>query len=103
MRQRVHDPLDPARDPRRDLLELPPVLHGPAEARGHRRPRRALQAPRRPAPAGLPRPRVPEAEPLRAGAPAVAVPASEAPPAAAVVQSDAPGDAPGQLWAQRDA
>src|SRR5215212_2852928 len=53
--QRVHDPLDEARDQRRDLLELPPLLHGQAEARGHRRPRRALPAPRRQArPAGAP-------------------------------------------------
>ena len=29
VRQRVHDALDQARDPRRDLLELPSVLHGP--------------------------------------------------------------------------
>ncbi|CAA9517702.1 MAG: LSU ribosomal protein L31p @ LSU ribosomal protein L31p, zinc-dependent, partial [uncultured Solirubrobacteraceae bacterium] len=48
VRQRVHHALDHARDLRRDLLELPSVLHRPPEARGHRRPRRALQAPRLP-------------------------------------------------------
>ena len=37
--------LDPGRDPRRDLLPVPSVLHGQAEARGHGRTRRALQAP----------------------------------------------------------
>ena len=47
LRQRLHDPLHRGRDPRRDLLELPPVLHGQAEARGHRRPRRPLPSPRR--------------------------------------------------------
>ena len=34
------------RDPRRDLLELPSLLHGPSEARRHRWSRRALPAPR---------------------------------------------------------
>src|SRR4051795_255062 len=47
VRQRVHDTVDPARDPRRDLLELPPVLHRPAEAGRHRWPGGPLQAPRR--------------------------------------------------------
>ncbi|CAA9470608.1 MAG: LSU ribosomal protein L31p @ LSU ribosomal protein L31p, zinc-dependent, partial [uncultured Solirubrobacteraceae bacterium] len=47
VRERVHDALHRAHDQRRDLLELPPVLHRPAEARRHRRPRRALPAPRR--------------------------------------------------------
>jgi uncharacterized protein YqhQ len=46
---------------------------------------------------------MPEAEPLQDGVPAVPQPASEAPPTADVVASDAPGDEPGQLWAQRDA
>ena len=55
VRQRVHDPLDQARAARGDLLELPPVLHGPAEARGHRRPRRAVPAPRRQQHAARPR------------------------------------------------
>ena len=41
-----------ARDPRRDLLQLPPVLHRASEAGRHRRPRRAVQAPRCQAPAG---------------------------------------------------
>src|SRR4051812_34922801 len=104
VRQRVHHAVDPARDPRRDLLELPPVLHGPAEARGHRWPRRALQAPRRKAPVGLPLlATMDEAEPLPDGVPAAPLPASEAPPTAEVVESDAPGEEPGQLWAQRDA
>src|SRR5918995_69036 len=49
VRQRIHDALDHARDPRGDLLELPSVLHGQAEAGRHRRARGALQAPRRPA------------------------------------------------------
>ena len=40
------------RDPRRDLLELPPVLHGQAEADGHRRPGRALPAAVREDPGG---------------------------------------------------
>ena len=44
LRQRVHDALDEARAARRDLLELPPVLHGQAEAAGLRRPGRALPA-----------------------------------------------------------
>ena len=43
----VPDALDEARAARRDLLELPPVLHGQAEADRHRRPRRALPAPAR--------------------------------------------------------
>ena len=47
LRQHVPDPLDEARAPRRDLLEVPPVLHGQAEADGHGRPRRALPAPAR--------------------------------------------------------
>ena len=56
LRQRVHHALHERRDPRRDLLELPPVLHGQAEAGRHRRPRRALQAPRRQARRGERRP-----------------------------------------------
>ena len=36
LRQRVPDALDEARAARRDLLELPPVLHGQAEARSTR-------------------------------------------------------------------
>ena len=51
VRQRVHDPLDPVRDPRRDLLRLPPVLHRSPEAGRHRWARRALPAPRRQGPA----------------------------------------------------
>ena len=47
VRQRVLHPLDEAGDARRDLLRLPPVLHRQAEAGRHRRPRRALPAPRR--------------------------------------------------------
>ena len=49
--QRVHDALDPARDPRRDLLELPSVLHRQAADRRYGWPRRALQAARSQAPA----------------------------------------------------
>jgi uncharacterized protein YqhQ len=44
-----------------------------------------------------------EAETLPDGVPAAPAAASEAPPTAAIAESDAPGDAPGQLWAQRDA
>jgi uncharacterized protein YqhQ len=44
-----------------------------------------------------------EAEPLPDGVPAAPPPASEAPATAEVVESDAPGEQPGQLWAQRDA
>ena len=51
VRQRVHDPLDQARAPRGDLLRVPPVLHGQAEAGRHGWPRGALPAPRRQAPA----------------------------------------------------
>ena len=40
----VRDPFDEARAARRDLLAVPPVLHGQAEARRHGRPRRALPA-----------------------------------------------------------
>src|SRR4051812_5286474 len=47
LRQRVHDPINAARDPRRDLLELPPVLHRASEAGRYRRSRRPLQASRR--------------------------------------------------------
>src|SRR3954453_19668838 len=47
LRQRVPDPLDQGRAARRGLLELPPVLHGEAEADGLGRPRRALPAPPR--------------------------------------------------------
>ena len=47
VRQHVPDAVDEARAPRRDLLRLPPVLHRQAEARRHRRPRRALPAPAR--------------------------------------------------------
>ena len=50
VRQRVRDALHQAGAARRDLLELPSVLHGPPEADRHRRPRRALPAPRRPQP-----------------------------------------------------
>ncbi len=53
LRQRVHHPRDPRRAARRGVLELPPVLHGPAEADGHRRTRRALPAPRRQGPPAL--------------------------------------------------
>src|SRR2546426_2983862 len=42
-RGRSH-PLDPARHPGGDLLEVPPLLHRQAEARGHGRARRALPA-----------------------------------------------------------
>ena len=47
LRQRVRHALDEAGAARRGVLELPPVLHGQAEADGHRRPRRALPAPAR--------------------------------------------------------
>ena len=47
LRKHVPDALDEARAARRDLLAVPPVLHGQAEAHGHRRPRRALPAPPR--------------------------------------------------------
>ncbi|CAA9482003.1 MAG: LSU ribosomal protein L31p @ LSU ribosomal protein L31p, zinc-dependent, partial [uncultured Solirubrobacteraceae bacterium] len=47
LREHLRDPVDRALDPRRDLLQLPSVLHRPAEARRYRRSRRALQAPRR--------------------------------------------------------
>src|SRR5712691_8675903 len=42
LREHVPDAIHAARAPRRDLLELPPVLHGQAEAHGHRRPGGAL-------------------------------------------------------------
>src|SRR5262249_22104203 len=45
LRKHVPDSLDEARATRRDLLAVPPVLHGQAEAHGHGRPRRALPAP----------------------------------------------------------
>ena len=44
LREHVHHAFDEARAARRDLLELPPVLHRQAEARRHGRPRRALPA-----------------------------------------------------------
>src|SRR5262249_25331025 len=47
LREHVPDPLDETGAARRDLLELPPVLHGQAEARRHRRPGGALPAPPR--------------------------------------------------------
>src|SRR5262249_4706046 len=47
LREYLPDPLDEAGAARRDLLELPPVLHGQAEARPHRRPGGALPAPPR--------------------------------------------------------
>ena len=43
VRQRVRDPLDRQRAPRGAVLGVPPLLHGQAEARGHRWSRRALQ------------------------------------------------------------
>ena len=54
VRQRVHHPLDPVRDPRRDLLRVPPVLHGSPEAGRHRWPGRALPAARGQGPAHRP-------------------------------------------------
>ena len=45
--QRVHDPLDEGRAPRRGVLRMPSVLHGQAEAHGLRRPGGALPAPPR--------------------------------------------------------
>ena len=42
VRRDLEDPLDQARAAPRNLLELPPVLHRPAEAARHRRPRRAV-------------------------------------------------------------
>ena len=47
LRQRIRHALDEAGAARRGVLELPPVLHGQAEADGYRRPRRALPAPAR--------------------------------------------------------
>ena len=47
VRKRVLDALDEAGAPRRDLRRVPPVLHGQAEARRHRRSGRALPAPAR--------------------------------------------------------
>ena len=47
VRERVLHALHEARAARRDLLAVPPVLHGQAEAGRHRRPGRALPAPRR--------------------------------------------------------
>ncbi len=44
VRELVRDPFDEAGAARRDLLAVPPVLHGQAEARRHGRPRRALPA-----------------------------------------------------------
>ena len=51
LRQRVRDALHQARHQGRDLQQLPPVLHGQAEAGGLRRPRRALPAQAGPQPA----------------------------------------------------
>src|SRR3954452_16956325 len=45
VRKRVLHPLHGAGDPRRGLLQLPSVLHGPAEAGGHRRAHPPPQAP----------------------------------------------------------
>ena len=42
LRQRVHDASHEARDPRRDLQRMPPVLHGQAEAHRQRWARRAI-------------------------------------------------------------
>ena len=47
VRQRVLDALDEGGAPRRDLRRVPPVLHGQAEARRHRRSGGALPAPAR--------------------------------------------------------
>ena len=47
LRQHVPDARDEARHPRRGLQRVPPVLHGRAAHRRHRRPRRAVQAPLR--------------------------------------------------------
>src|SRR5205823_7227228 len=47
MRQLVRDALDEAGAERRDLRAVPPVLHGQAEGRRHRRPRSAFPAPSR--------------------------------------------------------
>src|SRR5436853_2953112 len=44
LRQCHRDPFHRAPDPRRDLLGVPSVLHGQAEARRYRRPGRALPA-----------------------------------------------------------
>src|SRR6266542_189158 len=48
--EHIRHPLDKVGDPRRAVLGVPSVLHGQAEARGHRRPRGAVPAPVRPAP-----------------------------------------------------
>ena len=50
VRQHLRDPLDRGRPPRRALQRVPPLLHGQAEAGGHRRPHRPLRAPLRQAP-----------------------------------------------------
>ena len=42
LRALVSDPFDPARAEGRNLFELPSVLHGPAEIRGRRGPRREI-------------------------------------------------------------
>ena len=55
VRQHLHHPLDQARPARRAVQRVPPVLHGQAEARRHRWPRRALPAPLRPAARPAPR------------------------------------------------
>src|SRR5207247_9742821 len=47
VRERVRDPVDEAGAARRDLLELPSVLHGQAEAHGHGRTGGARPAPPR--------------------------------------------------------
>ena len=50
VRQHLHHPLDEGRPARRALQRVPPLLHGQAEAGGHRRPHRPLRAPLRQAP-----------------------------------------------------
>src|SRR4051794_41092211 len=47
LRQRLRDPFDGPGAARGALLGVPPLLHGQAEARGHRWSRRALPAPLR--------------------------------------------------------
>src|SRR5207244_13255406 len=49
VREQLRDPIDEAGDPRRDLLGLPPVLHGATEAGRHRWPSRTVPEAIRPA------------------------------------------------------
>ena len=57
LRRDLEDPVDQAGAAPRNLLELPPVLHGQAEAARYRRPRRALHQEVRRADVGKPQDR----------------------------------------------